>query len=61
MGHNRGWKEITLVFSGFPVELKTFNTTLLEASGWSWDEAFYFVGFGGWKLVGIILPDGHNE
>jgi hypothetical protein len=33
MGHNRGWKEIASVFSGFLVELKTFNTALLEASG----------------------------
>lgn len=61
MGHNRGWEEAASVFSGVPVELKTSNAALLEASGQSWEEAFNSAGFGGWKLVGIIIPDEHSE
>lgn len=38
MGHNRGWEEAASVFSGVPVELKTSNAALLEASGQSWEE-----------------------
>ncbi|GLJ37250.1 hypothetical protein SUGI_0755540 [Cryptomeria japonica] len=38
MGHNRGWEEAASVFSGVPVELKTTNAAVLEASGKSWEE-----------------------
>lgn len=61
MGHNRGWEEAASVFSGVPVELKTSNAALLEASGQSWEEAFYSAGFGGWKLLSIVIPDEHSE
>lgn len=61
MGHNRGWEEAASVFSGVPVELKTSNAALLEASGQSWEEAFYSAGFGGWKLLSIVIPDEHGE
>lgn len=38
MGHNRGWEEAASMLSGSPVELKTCNAALLEATGKSWDE-----------------------
>ncbi|KAG9448838.1 hypothetical protein H6P81_008803 [Aristolochia fimbriata] len=53
MGHNRGWEEAASVFSGSPVELKTCNAALLEASGESWDEAFtlnHRAGLG-WPII----------
>ncbi|XP_068638344.1 uncharacterized protein At3g52155, chloroplastic [Aristolochia californica] len=57
MGHNRGWEEAASVFSGSPVELKTCNAALLEATGKSWDEAFTSAGLGGWELHAIVKPD----
>ncbi|KAL7103149.1 hypothetical protein ACP275_08G162700 [Erythranthe tilingii] len=57
MGHNKGWEEAASMFSGASVELKTCNAALLEATGKSWEEAFSLVGFGGWKLNGIVKPD----
>ncbi|KAF3325940.1 Histidine phosphatase superfamily (branch 1) [Carex littledalei] len=56
MGHNKGWEEAASMFSGDPVELKTCNAALLEASGQSWMEAFSVAGLGGWKLHGILKP-----
>lgn len=38
MGHNRGWEEAASIFSGAPIELKTCNAALLEATGKSWEE-----------------------
>lgn len=57
MGHNRGWEEAASMFSGAPIELKTCNAALLEATGKSWNEAFALAGLGGWKLHGIVKPD----
>ncbi|KDP29022.1 hypothetical protein JCGZ_16411 [Jatropha curcas] len=56
MGHNRGWEEAASMFTGAPVELKTCNAALLEATGKSWEEAFVLAGIGGWKLQGIVKP-----
>ncbi|GAB4840789.1 hypothetical protein Ancab_021551 [Ancistrocladus abbreviatus] len=56
MGHNRGWEEAASMFTGTSIELKTCNAALLEATGKSWEEAFSFAGFGGWKLQGIVKP-----
>ncbi|GER48124.1 3-bisphosphoglycerate-dependent phosphoglyceratemutase [Striga asiatica] len=61
MGHNRGWEEAASMLSGTPVELKTCNAALLEATGKSWEEAFSLAGFGGWKLHGIVKPDTQME
>ncbi|CAA0837186.1 Phosphoglycerate mutase family protein [Striga hermonthica] len=61
MGHNRGWEEAASMLSGTPVELKTCNAALLEATGKSWEEAFSLAGFGGWKLHGIVKPDTQVE
>lgn len=38
MGHNRGWEEAATMLSGSPIELKTCNAALLEATGKSWNE-----------------------
>ncbi|CAI9087078.1 OLC1v1021058C1 [Oldenlandia corymbosa var. corymbosa] len=58
MGHNRGWEEAASMLCGASVELKTCNAALLQADGKSWEEAFSLAGFGGWKLQGIVKPDG---
>ncbi|XP_031103540.1 uncharacterized protein At3g52155, chloroplastic [Ipomoea triloba] len=57
MGHNRGWEEAASMFSGAPIELKTCNAALLEATGKSWEETFSLAGLGGWGLQGIVKPD----
>ncbi|XP_020266195.1 uncharacterized protein LOC109841658, partial [Asparagus officinalis] len=57
MGHNRGWEEAATMLSGSPIELKTCNAALLEATGKSWNEAFALAGLGGWKLHRILRPD----
>jgi len=41
MGHNRGWEEAASMFSGAPIELKTCNAALLEATGKSWNEVCF--------------------
>ncbi|XP_047333251.1 uncharacterized protein At3g52155, chloroplastic isoform X2 [Impatiens glandulifera] len=61
MGHNRGWEEAATMLSGTPVELKTCNAALLEATGTSWEEAFSSAGFGGWKLQGIVKPNSESS
>ncbi|ERN19058.1 hypothetical protein AMTRI_Chr10g8220 [Amborella trichopoda] len=60
MGHNRGWEEAASMLSGTPIELKTCNAALLEASGRSWEEAFS-TGLGGWRLLGVVKPDDASE
>ncbi|KAF9618339.1 hypothetical protein IFM89_000974 [Coptis chinensis] len=50
MGHNRGWEEAASMFSGSPVELKTCNAALLEATGKSWEEVrhLYLLNWYSW-------------
>ncbi len=54
LGHNKGWQEAAVSFSGEDLKLDNCSAALLEGRGETWEAA---LGEGAaWRLVGLLQP-----